>query len=247
METNEILRRALDLSARAERRNCLTHTAFLTPAERYALTNAPELRHARMVFHGGAAEAERSVAFFLPEYLEEDTLDVSEAISAIHLKAHFGQPGHRDYLGALLGMGVERDCLGDILIHGDEAVLLCLSSIAPHLLSIDKVGRCSVTASPLALEDIPAREQQCEERRFTVLTPRLDAVVSGMFHISRSEAARQIAAGSVSHNYTEAFKPDREVHEGDVLSLRGSGKGRVSAIGGESRKGRSFVTVELYK
>jgi len=79
------------------------------------------------------------------------------------------------------------------------------------------------------------------------MSPRLDAVCAGMFRLSRGEAARQIAAGAVHLNYAECLKPDAPVSEGDVLSLRGAGKGRLLEIGGSSRKGRLFLTTEIYQ
>ncbi len=247
MEHEEILKRALDLARRCEGRGVPANTGFLTPAERYALTHEPALREANMVFHGGYPDAERTMAFFLPDWMEEDALELTEYLRALRLRAFFGEPGHRDYMGAILGMGVGREWVGDILVEGPEAIVLCQPSVLRHLLSIEKVGRYGVRAEEIALSEIPVREKHTEERRFTVMSPRLDAVAAGLFHLSRTECARQIALGALSLNYTECLKPDAPVREGDVLSLRGTGKGRVAEIGGSSRKGRLFVTAELYK
>ena len=79
------------------------------------------------------------------------------------------------------------------------------------------------------------------------MSMRLDAVTAGMFDLSRSEAARQIALGNVSLNYSQSFKTDSGVKERDIISLRGAGKGCVSGTGGTSRKGRLFVYAEIYK
>lgn len=247
MLSEEILKRAEDLARRCENRGTPTNTGFLTPAERYALEHDPALRAAKIVFHGGHPDAERTMAFFLPDWMEADALDVSEHIRAIRLTAAFGEPGHRDYMGAILGMGVGREWVGDILVEGHEAIVLCQPSVLRHLLSIDKVGRWGVKAVEIALDEIPVREKRTEERRFTVMSPRLDAVAAGLFHLSRTEVSRQIAAGILQLNYTECLKPDAPVKEGDVLALRGTGKGRIAEIGGSSRKGRVFVTAELYK
>ena len=179
--------------------------------------------------------------------MEGEAPDVGEHIAALRLTAAFGSPGHRDYMGAILGMGVGREWVGDILADGSEAVVLCQPSVLRHLLSIDKVGRFGVKAREIALSEIPQREKHTEERRYTVMSPRLDAVAAGLFHLSRTETARQIALGALSLNYAECLKPDAPVAEGDVLSLRGAGKGRVVEIGGSSRKGRLFVTAEIYK
>ena len=247
MEKDDILKRAEDLARRCEQRGTVTNTGFLTPAERGAVERDPALRGARPVFHGGYPGAERTMAFFLPDWLDEAALDPGEYLCAIRLRAAFGEPGHRDYLGAILGMGVGREWVGDILTDGAEAVVLCQASVLRHLLSIDKVGRCGVRAEQIPLGEIPAPVRRTEERRFTVMSPRLDAVAAGLFHLSRAECARQIALGALSLNYSECLKPDAPVREGDVLSLRGTGKGRVAEIGGSSRKGRLFVTAELYR
>ena len=82
---------------------------------------------------------------------------------------------------------------------------------------------------------------------FTVMSLRLDAVCSGMFRISRTEASRQINAGNVSLNYSQCLKTDANVKEGDIISLKGSGKGKLKELGGNSRKGRLFVNCEVYK
>ena len=247
MEKTELIKRGEDLARRCEQKYILTNTGFLTPAERWALEHDPDLRLSRMVFSGGYDDAERTMAFFLPEYMEESELDIAEHIRCIRLKAAFGEPGHRDYMGAILGMGVGREWVGDILADGPEAIVLCQPSVLRHLLSIDKVGRFGVKTEEIPLEAIPRREKHAEERRFTVMSPRLDAVAAGLFHLSRTETARQIALGALSLNYAECLKPDAPVREGDVLSLRGTGKGRVTEIGGSSRKGRLFVTAELYQ
>jgi len=247
MENEEILKRARDLMRRCEQRGVPANTGFLTPAERYAMEHDPALRGGTMVFSGGYPDAERTIAFFLPDWMEADALDLAEHIRALRLSAAFGSPGHRDYMGAILGMGVGREWVGDIVVEGSEAIVFCQPSVLRHLLSIDKVGRFGVKAQEIALEEIPQRERHSEERRFTVMSPRLDAVAAGLFHLSRAEAARQIALGALSLNYAECLKPDALIREGDVLSLRGTGKGRVAEIGGSSRKGRLFVTGELYK
>ena len=199
------------------------------------------------MFFGGRPECERQAVFFLPEYLEAEDLDTGETICAMHLTAAFGSPGHRDYMGAILGMGVGREWVGDIWVKDQEAWAFCMKSVLRHLLSIDKVGRYGVKAEELPPDRVPAPERKVQEKSFSVQSLRLDAVVGGMFNLSRTEAARQISAGNVSLNYLQSDKTDCAIHEGDVVSLRGAGKGCVSSLGGTSRKGRLFVYAEIYK
>ncbi len=246
MENNELLRRAEDLRERCERSGSVTHTGFLTPAERYALEQwAKHTADCRLVFDGGGADCERTVGFFLPEYLEAEYFDASEYLRAIRLTAHFGAPGHRDYLGALLGMGIGREWLGDVRVTENVAYVFCQPSVLRHLLSIEKVGRCGVTAEEVALSEVPAPEKKVLQKSFSVQSMRLDAIVGGMFNLSRTEAARQISAGNVSINYQVSLRTDFGVKEGDILSLKGAGKGSVTGTGGTSRKGRLFVYAEI--
>ena len=248
MENNDLIKRAEDLCRRCEKSCSVTMTGCLSPAERFLLEkqfkNRPDCS---LLFSGGHSECERTVAFFLPEYMEPEYFDPSEYICAMKLTAHFGTPGHRDYMGAILGMGVGREWVGDIWVDENTAYVFCLPSVQRHLLSIDKAGRVGIKAESIELEKIPAPKRQIKEVSFSVMSMRLDAVTAGMFNLSRTEAAKQINQGNVSFNYQEMLKTDCPVSVGDIISLRGSGKGKISGTGGNSRKGRLFVYAEIYK
>ena len=155
MEKNELLRRMEDLCERAERSGTVCSSGYLSPAERYQTEKWAKQRGCTVVFSGGGADCERTAAFFLPEYMSEEYFDPSEHFAAIKLTAHFGTPGHRDYMGAVLGMGVGREWVGDIRVMGDTAYIFCLPSVHRHLLGIDKVGRCGVTAEAIAPGEVP--------------------------------------------------------------------------------------------
>ena len=196
---------------------------------------------------GGQPDCERQAAFFLPGFMEPEAFDPAEFIRAVRVEAHFGTPGHRDYLGAALGLGIGRESLGDIRICGDTAYIFCLPTVQPLLLDeLDKVGRCGVTVSSCALSDVPEPDVRVRTVSFTVKSLRLDTVAGSMFGLSRTAAAEQIRMGAVSLNYSPCEKTDAPVKEGDILSLRGRGKGCVKSVGGRSRKDRLFVEAEVY-
>ena len=242
-DTTGILRRAEDLAERAQRSATVTNTPFLTPAEQYAVRRAFACRKAPL-FLGGGEECERRCAFFLPEYLPEEDFSPEEQIRCVHFKSWFGQPGHRDYLGAVLSQGIGRERIGDIRVREGEAWIFCLKAVTPLLLAMDRVGRYTVKAEECPLDEVPPEEIRKESVSFTVSSLRLDAVTGGLFRMSRSAAAEQIRLGAVSLNYTVCDKVDAPIREGDVISLRGKGKGSVIEIGGKSRKDRIFVTGE---
>lgn len=248
MENDELERRAADLSARCEKNAEITHSLFLTPAEQAQLEKwARYGTDCAVLFHGGREQCQRRAAFFLPYWMDADGFDPAELIRCVEIKAGFGEPGHRDYLGAALGLGIDRQWLGDIWINGGTAWIFCLPSVEGHLLaSLDKVGRCGVKTRSVPLGEPPAPEVKKQRVSFTVKSPRLDAAAAGLFSLSRTECARLIAAGELSVNYESCLRPDAAVKEGDVLSLRGHGKGEIVTFGGVSRKGRIFIEAERY-
>ncbi len=247
--SDELIKRAEDLRERCERSCSLTNSLFLTPAEQYALSKwASRAADCKMILRGGIDSSERNVAFFLPFYMEETDFDESEYIRCIKISAGFGQPGHRDYMGAVLGLGIKREWLGDILVNEGTAYIFCLNTVAEHLLaSLDKVGRYGVKTKEIPLSEAPVPKREVKEVTFSVMSLRLDAVAAGMFNLSRTSAAAMIAAGELSLNYSECLKCDAQIQPGDIIALRGHGKGSLVSVGGQSRKGRTFVTAEIRK
>ena len=247
-EADELLRRAEDLAARCEKSGAVTASFFLTPAERIALERWAKVgTDCTVLFTGGREECERQAAFFLPYYMGKAAFDVPEYIRVLEVIAGFGEPSHRDYLGAALGLGIRREWLGDIWVRGNIAHIFCLKSVADHLASLEKVGRYGVKTRQVTLDAVPAPERRVKAVRFTVKSLRLDAAASGMFGLSRTETARLIAAGAVTLNYEPCLRTGAPVKAGDIVALRGKGKGTIVSAGGESRKGRLFVETEIYK
>ena len=245
MDNSEFFKRIDDLADRAQRRGVLTKTGFLTPAEGYALRQYHP--GSDLMLFGGQEGCERQVAFFLPEYMEPEAFDPAEHICAVRIEAHFGTPGHRDYLGAALGLGIRRESLGDLRLFDNLAYLFCLPPVQPLLLEeLKKVGRISVSVTPCLLSEVPAQAVRAKVLSFTVKSLRLDAVTGAMFGLSRTAAAELIRMGGANLNYAPCERTDAPVKTGDVLSLRGHGKGRLKAIGGRSKKGRLFVEAEVY-
>lgn len=247
MENQEFQKRISDLADRCERTGTVTATGFLTPAEQYALKHFSIPAEVTTVLSGGGDGCERQCAFFLPWYMAAEDFDPGEYIRAIKLTAYFGQPGHRDYMGAALGLGIQREWLGDIRVMCAECYIFCLPSVEPLLREeLTKVGRHGVKAASIPLGDVPAPERKVKTVTFTVKSLRLDAVAGGMFNLSRTAAADLIRMGAASLNYTECDKVDAPVKEGDSISLRGHGKGTLTEAGGKSRKDRTFLTAEIY-
>ncbi len=249
METTELFPRLRDLHKRCSNKNIITNTFFLTPREQLeALEFCRRELGCSPFFFGGYPEAERRMAFFLPDWQEEESFDPSPYLKAIEAKTPFAALSHRDFLGSLMGMGIERECVGDILVRGDAAWFFLTPAITPHVLdSMVHVGREGVSLSEIDFEALPRFEQDLEEITFTVQSLRIDAVVSGIFRVSRSSVQDLVMRGDVTLNYFPCLDKDAPVQEGDMISLRHHGKARVLSADGKSKKGRTFVTAGLFK
>lgn len=248
-EERLVLSRVLDRMEAAQRRQSPECTAFLSPRER--LASEALLRAAgcpRCLALGGYPEAERQVLLFLPDWMEEEQAAPEEYVSL--LRASWFREDkltHRDFLGALMGMGVRRDTVGDILVGEGSCDLLVLPTVAGFLKdSMTSAGRVRLHWEELPLSRLHLPKQERKVLHDTVAALRLDSVLAVGFSISRSKAAQLIASGRSAVNWQETAKADLALKEGDVISCRGLGKCKLVQVGNLSRKGRINITVERY-
>ena len=148
---------------------------------------------------------------------------------------------HRDYLGAILSLGIERSLIGDILVRDRQAWFFCLSSVADMLMfSLVQVRRTSVAAE-IAAADIPELQPRYAQMRVNVASERLDAVVAAFSGLSRGQADKLFAAEKVFVNGRTTADRSFRLKEGDLLSVRGIGKAVYDGIEYETRKKRLMV------
>jgi len=154
---------------------------------------------------------------------------------------------HRDYLGALTGLGVDRSICGDILVRSDGADLIILQSMADYLLqNYVQAGRTALSGEIHPLSELRQSETHTEQKHDTVASLRLDCCIASVFNMSRSKAQEFIGAGLVAVNNLLTDKADRTIDEGDKLTLRGQGKAKLISIGSPTRKDRLPVTWVKY-
>lgn len=251
-EERVLLARVLDKLELSRSRGVPAHTPFLSPGEQAAVTDLLNAwGRPRHQFWGGYPDSERKVCIFPADWQEMDDifLDPEGPLTAIQAEFPAGASlTHRDILGALMGLGVTREVLGDILLpEAGIAQVVVLREAAPILLSQwEGAGRHKVSLSELPLDKLTPKPAQVRTIRDTVATPRLDAVAAAGFSLSRGKAAGLIAAGKVSLNHRECLKADRQVGEGDVITCRGLGKCVVKEVPGTSKKGRTMLVIERY-
>jgi RNA-binding protein YlmH len=248
-EERVVLARVLDQMERTAQRSIPCASQFLSPAQQAAVRPMLDAcGHPRHLFAGGFEGAERAICVFLPDWQEAEDWDSADELAAIEAAFPKGADlTHRDLLGGLMGIGLTREKVGDILVLEDRAQIVSLKDAAPIILSqFDQAGRYRLKLREIPLGDLTPAPVQVKLVKDTVATLRLDAVVSSGFSIARGKAADLIAAGRVSVNHRECTKGDKSVAEGDVLTCRGLGKCILKTVGGSSRKGRMIIEMERY-
>lgn len=235
----------------------LVYTNFLDPHQRMLARKIFRELNQPFVFDGGYTDAERVVAFLIPGYMEsdgEDPLDTVRndenypvsVVQAQYSRNRFSQElTHRDFLGAIMNLGIKRENFGDILVHHDFAQIVTFPEIASYLeRNLARVGRTEVDARIVPTSEIVLPSMKAEEKTVTVASLRLDAVVAEGYSISRTKAAEYIKAGKVFLDFEECMSASEPVDAGNVISLRGKGRIILDSIGDKSRKNRIFIRIK---
>jgi RNA-binding protein YlmH len=262
-----------DLTRRGERGEAAV-SGFLTPREaKYAAAHlSARIRAGTALLWGGFAGAERVRAVILPDYaeglidpealaaepitaldeagFEEISTAIAEAVCAVSVKGSgFRELSHRDYLGSVLGLGLERDTLGDILIPDPHNAILMTSAMTADFLA---TGLTKVATDTVKVSRLPAGTALSGTRRLspvtdTVASERLDCVVAALCNLSREKAQMAVKAGIVELDYEVCEACDTTVEAPSVISVRGYGKFAVHTFDGTTRKGRIRLVAGKYE
>lgn len=241
--------RLRDLAARSWQNNLYTFTHFLDEAQLSQLkAMEKELSYAGLKLSGGPELADRCVARFG----RKENLGYSQPFPIACLRIDpaaekFGETlSHRDVLGALMSLGIERDLLGDIYVQGKTAFVLCLDHIAGFIKeSLIQIRHTNVTIT--ILEEIPAfLGPDLETRMITAASDRLDAVISQVYHLSRAQSQALFVQGKVFAGGKQVLSSSYLCHPDDRISVRGHGKFIFKGTEGVTGKGRSRIRVQIY-
>lgn len=224
----------------------VTNSVFLDMRQR-TLAEVPcrQYKGLRYCFYGGYEEAERTVAVFLPDYAELAEHNPL-ALLRITQDGH-RELSHRDYLGSLMGLGIKREIVGDILVRENGADIVIIKDMGDFLLyHYEKAGRTALKAEIVPIEEIIVPEGRFEEKRDTVASLRLDNVIASAFSTSRGKAAEAIERGIVFVNGLQSEKSDWQIKEGDKLVVRGKGKVLLKTVGGVTKKDRISIIIHKF-
>ena len=245
-EEKELLRRAEELSSRALSRGVYTRTAFLSEGEAALLSEA----HLPIAptFFGGFEEAERCVAVFGSEedwgYAWESDLVLLKIEP--QMQKYADALTHRDFLGAILNLGIKREVLGDLIIFENVGYQFVLEQMADYLMeNLKRVRHTDVKLR--RCERLPEGAGVCLEERYVVAaSSRADAVIGAVWNLSRSEAKKLVEEERVTLRGKKITDPAKELSEGDRLSVRGYGRFYFDGEEKKTRSGRGRMRVRVF-
>ena len=243
-DTDLLLARIRDLIKQSQHRS--DFLGFLDEAQ--AAVCEEHLKYepgVRTMFWGGYEDAERRMLGAFPDYLEPDVQDFPlTALTFSYREAD--KLSHRDFLGSFMGLGLQRDAVGDILVGKGRCVAFFRQEIAEYVRqNIVKIGRVGVSVLPGAQQPLPL-EREFQNLSGVVASERLDCLVAFVCKLSREKATELIRAGMVMHNHRETLSVSQRVSDGDVLSVRKKGKFIIDQLGPVTSKGRLSVHCRKY-
>ena len=249
-ETRLLFSKVLDQASLCEKNHQQTFTGFMDPLSAHRFLSI--LQGAKglslsiiMDCYGGYEDAERLMLGFAPEYAHLAHEDFPMGIVEITYDSRFAKElTHRDILGAVLGLGIERSRVGDILMGESMAQVVASADMGAYIAAtLEKAGRSKVSAQYKPLSALVYQKPAENERTVTVSSLRIDALLAHAFNLSRSKAVEWIDADKVLVNWQPVTNAARAVAAGDVITLRGKGRVRIAEIAGRSKKEKWIVKI----
>lgn len=241
--------RLTDLAKTAYNQNIYTYSTFLSLEEQSLLNEIEDdIAYIHHTLWGGNELAERQVIEFgsVDEFGYEGHFPIT-LIKITPLLAKFSDDlNHRDFLGALMNLGIERNVLGDIMIKDNTAYVFCLEKIADFICdNLTKVKHTNVKCEITEL-DVPTLTPTLVDEEFPVASLRLDGIIASLIKCSRKEALSLFEEKRVTLNGKVTGRNSTILKDGDVFSVKGYGKFIFDHAGGSTRKGKIYVNIKKY-
>lgn len=249
-ELQQLRKRMAELSRKSYEHNIYTYTGFLSMAEQDVFYGMPmEEKGKEYRFFGGTEDCERRMLRFGSKEsmgYEEDFPIVCLAVRPL-MEKFADSMTHRDFLGALMNLGIDRSAAGDIFIEGKTAYIFCTEKIAPYIMeNLNKVKHTDVKCSPAdAGKELPVKEP--EEIHFTVASERADGIVAKIYHLSRNQSLELFRGKKIYVNGRVNENNSYVIKSGDAVSVRGYGRFVYYGRGHETKKGKWSVSAGVYR
>ena len=241
-------KRLIDLSKQANRKGIVLFSDFLNLNERNIYQQNLKFFESKTESFGGVEFAERQIIAFIPDALYYEWNYPIIALKVTPSYPKFAEKlTHRDILGALMHMGIDRGKIGDIFVAEDVYYIICEESIADYFIeSIEKIRHTIVKLSHVSLDDLKTI-QNLKEMNGIVTSNRLDSILACVFKLSRSQALDLLRAEKVFVNGKMVQNPSYTIKPNEIISLRGYGRFVFVKESGVTGKGRIKIEYKLYE
>lgn len=248
-EEQLLQKRFLDLSRQADYKGIVLFSDFLGLNEQNIFRQTEGMLTSGFQMSGGYEYAERQMVAFCPDALYYEWEYPFSCLKIEPAYPKFSDKlGHRDILGAVMNLGIERGKIGDILLKDNTAYLFCADSVKPYVTEqLEKVKHTVVKVTETDVLDNPDIQPEFEHLSGIITSNRLDAFLACICKLSRSAASSMITSGKVCINGRETLHNTYVCKPGDILSVRSYGKFIFDAVSGETKKGRMKVEYRKYK
>lgn len=253
-EDELLLSTVKDKMNECDENSVITCTDFLDLRKQSIAVNyLKRTKGVKWILFGGYEEAERKAVIFLPFYVEnffDYIKDFPDALPWVVFRADkdgFSSLTHRDYLGALMGLGIKREKLGDIVIDDKGCYFFAMQSVSKFIGSnFSQAGRGTIKIS--IVEDFSEFKYTAKtvEKCCFLQSLRLDSAVAGIFSLSRSKASEFIEKGLVFVSDEQILKPDYHPNVGDKIVVKGKGRAIIKDDSSKSKKGRIALIVDVF-
>ncbi len=233
VENRETMAQVIDKAEQAIKTWAVVCTDFLSPPELYEAQQLfKRLSDVVLLPFGGYAQAERQRLAIARSELPLETAQVELAALEIAGNFLFDTATHRDFLGSLLGTGLVRDKVGDIIVLGERgAQAIVVPELVEFLsMSLTQVRSVPVKTRRIDLAELKIREPKKKEMTTTEASLRLDAVASAGFGMSRSKMAEMITGGDVRVNWKDITSASYAIKTGDLIAIRGKGRVEIGEV-----------------
>lgn len=211
-------------------------TDFLDPRERYIVESLVGGAELLVEAHGAFSESERMRVLLYPNYYIPEKEDFRITVFSVKYASKFLTIEHKDVLGSLMSLGLERAKFGDIQIQGDEVQFAVVAELKDYIIAnFTSIGKAKIAVTEVE-DDLIVTHELWIETMNIVSSLRLDTVLAALLSVSRQKAVSLIRGDKVRVNWTSVNDPSLTLYESDVLSIRGSGRFKVIAIEGRTRK-----------
>ena len=244
-----LLAKVLDQADFSLKRHENTFTDFCDPGKMEMVLRAISgISGLHFTVFGGGEDCERRRIGFCPDYREivEDEFPIKAVKISANMKFS-KELTHRDFLGSVLGLGIDRGKVGDIFLFEDYTLVFACDEIAQYICTnLMRVGKTAVKTQLQNVNEVEMPIKNVEEKSVTVSSLRLDALVGAAFNMSRGKAAALIEGEKVFINWMTAASVSKSVKEGDMLSVRGFGRAKLLEVRGKTKKDRIGVVFLKY-